>query len=575
MMRGIPVSPGIALGTARLIVNQRVKLEKGDNRDPMEEKRRLTEALAAAEAQLDQLAALAEAKVGSEQAAIFEAQKMMLSDPELVGEVKRKIETEKVNAEYALNETMLMYMELLGQADSDYLRQRVADLKDVAQRVIGILTGEGNKTVETETPAVIVAHDLLPSETVSLDQEKILAFVTVLGGSTSHSAIMARTLGVPAVAGVENALTTIADGDLVAVNGTTGEVVVNPDSATLETYRRLQGEFIAARQELLKWRTVDPVTRDGKQVELAANIGSPRDVAAVLKQGAQGVGLFRTEFLYMDHAQFPTEEEQYAAYSEVLKEIGANPVILRTLDIGGDKQLPYFDFPEELNPFLGYRALRICLDRPDIFKTQLRAVYRASAVGKLKVMFPMITGVDEFRQAKAVAGEVRDQLQAAGIPFNPDVPLGVMIETPAAAMIADRLAEEADFFSIGTNDLIQYTMAIDRTNQKVAHLYQPFHPAILRLLQVIVTAAHNQGKPVGICGEMAANPAIIPLLIGLDLDELSMSPGAILAAKKVICNLDQQECRHLLEEALQLATAGEVEAHVNQWIAAQGGESLL
>lgn len=575
MMRGIPVSPGIALGTARLIVNQRVKLEKGDNRDPMEEKRRLTEALAAAEAQLDQLAALAEAKVGSEQAAIFEAQKMMLADPELVGEVKRKIETEKVNAEYALNETMLMYMELLGQADSDYLRQRVADLKDVAQRVIGILTGEGNKTVETETPAVIVAHDLLPSETVSLDQEKILAFVTVLGGSTSHSAIMARTLGVPAVAGVENALTTIADGDLVAVNGTTGEVVVNPDSATLETYRRLQGEFIAARQELLKWRTVDPVTRDGKQVELAANIGSPRDVAAVLKQGAQGVGLFRTEFLYMDHAQFPTEEEQYAAYSEVLKEIGANPVILRTLDIGGDKQLPYFDFPEELNPFLGYRALRICLDRPDIFKTQLRAVYRASAVGKLKVMFPMITGVDEFRQAKAVAGEVRDQLQAAGIPFNPDVPLGVMIETPAAAMIADRLAEEADFFSIGTNDLIQYTMAIDRTNQKVAHLYQPFHPAILRLLQVIVTAAHNQGKPVGICGEMAANPAIIPLLIGLDLDELSMSPGAILAAKKVICNLDQQECRHLLEEALQLATAGEVEAHVNQWIAAQGGESLL
>lgn len=573
-MRGIPVSPGVALGTARLIVNQRVKLEKRANRDPLEEKRRLTAALAAAESQLEQLASLAEAKVGSEQAAIFEAQKMMLADPELVGEVSRRIEAEKINAEYALNETMTTYMELLGQADSDYLRQRVADLKDVTQRVIGILTGQAGTALETESAAVIVAHDLLPSETISLDEKKILGFVTVLGGSTSHSAIMARTLGVPAVAGVDNALTAIRDGDMVAVNGATGEIVVNPDPATVEHYRQLQEEFIAASQALLKWRTVEPVTRDGYRIELAANIGSPRDAAAALKQGAQGVGLFRTEFLYMDHSQFPTEQEQYAAYAEVLKEMGNEPVILRTLDIGGDKQLPYFEFPEELNPFLGYRALRICLDRPDIFKTQLRAIYRASVAGKLKVMFPMITGMEELRQAKAMAAEVQAELKAAGIAFNPDVQLGVMIETPAAAMIADRLAEEADFFSIGTNDLIQYTMAIDRTNQKVAHLYQPFHPAILRLIRTIVAAAHRQDKPAGICGEMAANPAIIPLLIGLELDELSMSPGALLAAKQVICNLDQKECALLVEEALQLATAAEVEALVNRWIATRGGESL-
>ena len=558
MIKGIPASSGVAIGKARIWVKAGWEIEKRTISNVAQEKKRFTRAVATAGEQLEAVKVKVAKEIGQDQAAIFEAQMMMLNDPELLQAVETMIQEQKVNAEYALRVAMDQYINLLEQVEDEYLRARTADLKDVANRVTGILMDAvDDKGLDQQ--AIIVARDLMPSETAQLKRDHVLGIVTAIGGTTSHTAIMARTLGIPAVVGADEALESIRNGDLLIVDGDAGLVFINPDQASQERYLAVQEKNLQAGQELLKLRDMEAITRDGHLVELAANIGSVADAGLALENGAMGIGLFRTEFLYMDKTNWPTEEEQYDAYREALVKMGGKPVIIRTLDVGGDKKLPYADFPEELNPFLGYRALRLCLDCPDIFKTQLRALYRASVSGKLRVMLPMVASVEELREVKRIAGEVRDQLKNEKISFREDVELGVMIEIPSAAIISAELAQEADFFSIGSNDLIQYTLAVDRTNQRISPLYNPFHPAVMRLIKMVADNAHFAGKPVGLCGEMAADLRLTPLLIGLGLDELSMNPGSLLKVKQRIRNLDSQKCKIMAEQALHLATAAEVQ----------------
>lgn len=557
-MKGIPASSGVAIGKARIWVKAGWEIQKRTISSVAKEKKRFTDAVAKAGEQLEEVKANVAKGIGRDQAAIFEAQLLMLNDPELLQSVDMMIQEQKVNAEYALKMVMDRYITALEQVEDEYLKERTADLKDVANRVIGILM-DATDGENLDHEAILVAPDMMPSETARLNREYLLGIVTATGGTTSHTAIMARTLGIPAVVGATGALTLIHNGDLLIIDGDAGEVLINPDQASQDRYRAVQQKNLQVQQELLKLRDTEAITQDGRPVELAANIGNAADTGLALENGAMGIGLFRTEFLYMDKTALPTEEEQFAAYREVLVKMGGKPVIIRTLDIGGDKKLPYLPLPEELNPFLGYRALRLCLDRPEIFKTQLRALYRASESGKLRVMFPMVASVEELREAKRIAREVRDELKAERVPFREDVELGVMIEIPAAAAISAELAREADFFSIGSNDLIQYTLAVDRTNQRISHLYNPFHPAVIRLIKMVVDNAHSAGRPVGICGEMAADLRLTPLLIGLGLDELSINPGSLLKVKQRLRNLDSRKCAIVAEQALHLATAAEVQ----------------
>ncbi len=569
MQQGIPASAGIAIGNAFRLVKANLDVTRRVIDDPQAETARFQAAVAAAKTQIAALVGLATRQAGPEQAAIFEAQALMLEDPALSDGVSASIAKDRVNAEYALKSVMDQYITLLGQADNEYLRERTADLRDVTNRLLAALAGVAYQSLtDLPGPVIIVADDLLPSETAQMDRSKVLGLVTALGGPTSHTAIMARTFEIPAVVGLGETAATIHTGDPLIVDGAAGLVIVRPDPAQLEEYGAAQNRFRRAQAELAELRTAPAITRDGRRIELAANIGGPKEVPLVLEKGAAAVGLFRTEFLYMDQQSAPSEETQFQAYRAVLAKMEGKPVIIRTLDIGGDKQLPYLPIPAELNPFLGYRALRLCLDRRDLFKTQLRAILRASVHGNLQIMFPMVSGIEELRAAKAVLAEVRQELQAAGIPFRSDIAVGIMVEIPAAALISDLLAQEADFFSIGTNDLIQYSLAVDRTNQKVAGLYNPFHPAVLRLIKLIADNAHRAGKWVGLCGEMGGDPRLIPLLVGLGLDELSMNAGALLAAKKRIRALDSGECAHHAQQALQLATAAEIEAYMTRSIGA-------
>ncbi|TCL65342.1 phosphoenolpyruvate--protein phosphotransferase [Hydrogenispora ethanolica] len=567
MIQGIPASAGIAIGNAYRLEQHSLAVVRREIADPGAEQARFQAAVDRAASQIAALVERAKETAGPEQAAIFEAHGMMLADPELQSAVAALIASEKVNAEYALKTVMDQYIDLIGQAESDYLKERAADLRDVAGRVTAALQGVPYQTLSgINDPVILVADDLLPSETAQLDRSKVLGIVTALGGPTSHTAIMARTFGLPAVVGAAEAPALIRSGDPLIVDGAAGRVIVQPAPEEREAYAAARARFLEERAQLAALKNAPAVTRDGHPVELAANIGGPKEVPLALEHGATAIGLFRTEFLYMDQASAPSEEQQFKAYQSVLAQMGERPVIVRTLDIGGDKQLPYLPIGAELNPFLGYRALRLCLDRRDLFKTQLRAIYRASVHGNLRIMFPMVSGVEELRAAKAVAAEVREELAAAGIPFRPDVPLGIMIEIPAAALISDLLAQEADFFSIGTNDLIQYSLAVDRTNQKVAALYNPFHPGVLRLLKLTVDNAHRAGKWVGLCGETGGDPRLIPVLVGLGLDELSMNAGALPAAKKRLRELDFKACAEHARHALGLATAAEIEAYLAESI---------
>lgn len=567
-MKGIGASPGIAIGKALVIKHQEMVIDKKTGVDVEAEVKRLDDAIAVSKVELTKIKEKAAKELGEEEAEIFGAHLMVLEDPELVGGAKEQIKSETVNAEFALNEVKEMFVGMFESMDNEYMRERAADIKDVANRVLRHLLGI--KVVDLsalDEEVVLVAHDLTPSDTATMDKKKVLGFLTNIGGSTSHTAIMARTLEIAAIVGLSDVTETVKDGEMVVFDGDNGVVFVNPSEELIAEYTEKKKAFEAEKKELEKLKGQPSVTLDGKHVELAGNIGTPNDVEGLINNDAEGVGLYRTEFLYMNNDSFPTEEVQYEAYKEVLEGMAGKPIVIRTLDIGGDKKLSYFEMEEEMNPFLGYRAIRLCLDKTEIFKTQLRALYRASVHGKLRIMFPMISSLEELLQAKEVCEEVKAELKAEGIAYSEEVEIGMMIEIPSAAMISDVLAKHVDFFSIGTNDLIQYTCAVDRMNQKISHLYNQFNPAVLRLINLVIKNAHAEGKWVGMCGECAGDQRMIPMLLGFGLDEFSMSPISILRARKLITSVTEADMKKLSEEVLALTKAEEIESYMNNFLA--------
>ena len=566
MYKGTGASPGIALGRALVIEHSELVIEKKTIENIDEEIQKLESAVKVSKEELTKVKEKALAELGEHEAEIFEAHLLVLEDPELIGSAISKIRDEKVNADYALNEIKEMFVAMFESMDNEYMRERAADIKDVTNRVLRHILGI--KVVDLaglDEEVVLIAHDLTPSDTATMNKNMVLGFLTDIGGRSSHTAIMARTLEIAAVVGLNDITKKVKDGDYIVFNGDTGEVIVNPDEETKAKYASLKEEFEEYRKSLELLKGQASITTDGRHVELAGNIGSPNDVEGLIKNDAEGVGLYRTEFLYMDKEDsFPTEEEQYEAYKAVLEGMNNKPIVIRTLDIGGDKELPYFEMEAEMNPFLGYRAIRLCLDRKDIFKTQLRALYRASVHGKLRIMFPMISSLEELLDAKEVIKEVLKELDAENIAYSNDVEVGMMIEIPSAAVISDVLARHVDFFSIGTNDLIQYTCAVDRMNQKISHLYNQFNPAVLRLIKMVIDNAHKEGKWVGMCGESAGDQRMIPILLGFGLDEFSMSPISILPARKLITSLSYADMQKFADEVLAMGTAKEIKEYVDK-----------
>lgn len=559
VIKGIAASNGIAIAKAYRLVEPDLSFEKKTIEDLSLEITRLKDALNTSKTELEAIRDKANSELGADKAAIFEAHLLVLSDPELISQIEDKINSERVNAEQALKEVADMFIMMFEQMDNDYMKERAADIRDVTKRVLSHLLG-----VELVNPSmissevIIVAEDLTPSDTAQLNRQFVKGFTTNIGGRTSHSAIMARSMEIPAVVGTKSATEDIKNGDLIIIDGLIGEVYINPTTEVVAQYEKEQIRFEEQKAEWAKLVNEKTISTDGHQVELAANIGTPNDLEGVVNNGGEGIGLYRTEFLYMGRNELPTEEEQFESYKAVLEGMNGKPVVVRTLDIGGDKELPYLELPKEMNPFLGFRAIRLCLTEQDLFRTQLRALLRASTYGNLKIMFPMIATLDEFREAKTILEEEKQKLVTEGIAVAENIELGIMVEIPSTAVMADQFAKEVDFFSIGTNDLIQYTMAADRMNERVSYLYQPYSPAILRLVKMVIDAAHHEGKWVGMCGEMAGDETAIPLLLGLGLDEFSMSATSILKARSQIAHLSKKEMEDLADKALRMSTTKEV-----------------
>lgn len=563
-IQGIAVSEGIAFATAFCLVEPDLSFEKYTITDIQPELERFKSALAHTKMELQEILTLAQNKFGEDKAAIFAAHLLLLEDPEMLAAIEEKIKTGS-NAEYALHEVSNMFIGLFEGMDNVYMQERAADIRDVTKRLLAhLLDVELVDMSRLSADVIIVAEDLTPSMTAQLDTNYVKGFVTDIGGKTSHSAILARSLDIPAIVGTKTATQVIQHGAPIIMDGTNGTIIINATQEVSAFYEQQQQTLSQQRHELLQYRTMSSVSADGHNVELAGNIGKPEDVEKVMQAAGDGIGLFRTEFLYMGRQELPSEEEQFQAYRIVLEKMQEKPTIVRTLDIGGDKHLPYLKLPSEMNPFLGYRAIRICLDQQAMFRTQLRALLRASAFGNLKIMFPMIATLDEWRMAKQMLFEEKAQLQADGVAIAETIEVGIMVEIPAAAMIADLFAKEVDFFSIGTNDLIQYTLATDRMNENVSYLYQPYHPAVLRLIKNVIDAAHKQGKWVGMCGEMAADEIAIPILLALGLDEFSMNPSSILKTRAHIAKLSKKQLMQHIEQLLMLSTASEVEVYVKE-----------
>ncbi|ALC84377.1 phosphoenolpyruvate-protein phosphotransferase [Bacillus gobiensis] len=558
-MIGIAASEGIAIAKAFRLETPELTIEKTVVTDIDAEVGRFEEALTQSKAELEVIKEHARKELGEDKAAIFAAHLLVLSDPELSNPIKDKIKSERVNAEFALHEVATMFITMFESMDNEYMKERAADIRDVTKRILAHLLGVtiANPSMIFEE-VIIISEDLTPSDTAQLNRQYVKGFTTDIGGRTSHSAIMARSMEIPAVVGTKTVTGHIENGTLVIVDGIDGKVIVNPTPEVVKTYEEKKAMYLAQKAEWTKLVNEHTVSADAHHVELAANIGTPEDVKGVLKNGGEGVGLYRTEFLYMGRDQLPTEEEQFDAYKSVLEQMEGKPVVVRTLDIGGDKELPYLDLPKEMNPFLGYRAIRLCLESQDIFRTQLRSLLRASIYGNLKIMFPMIATLDEFRQAKAILIEEKEKLECEGITVSENIEVGMMVEIPSSAVIADLFAKEVDFFSIGTNDLIQYTLASDRMNERVSYLYQPYNPAILRLIHMVIKAAHKEGKWVGMCGEMAGDEIAIPILLALGLDEFSMSATSILKARSQISQLSKEDIEQYVESILSMTTTEEV-----------------
>lgn len=565
IISGIAASAGIAIAKAFILENPELTIEKTTVEDTASETERFAAAVQKAKGELQVIKENALKDLGEDKAAIFAAHLLVLEDPELIDAVKSKIQNEKVNAESAMDEISSMFISMFEQMDNEYMKERAADIRDVAKRVLAHLLG-----VQFSSPAgiseqvIIIAEDLTPSDTAQLNRNFVLGFATDIGGRTSHSAIMSRSMEIPAVVGTKSVTKKISNGTMLIIDGLDGDVIVDPSEEELAIYKKKQAEYKDQKAEWAKLVNEQTLTADGQHVELAANIGTPQDVKGVLENGGEGVGLYRTEFLYMGRDQLPTEEEQFKAYKEVLEKMEGKPVVIRTLDIGGDKELPYLDLPKEMNPFLGFRAIRLCLEEQDIFRTQLRALLRASAFGNLKIMFPMIATLVEFRSAKQILNEEKEKLVKENVAVSENIELGIMVEIPSTAVLSDRFAKEVDFFSIGTNDLIQYTMAADRMNERVSYLYQPYNPAILRLIQMVIIAAHKEGKWVGMCGEMAGDPIAIPILLGLGLDEFSMSATSVLPARSQLSKLSKAEAEKHVETILNMDTAEDVVQFVKE-----------
>ena len=566
-LQGIAASDGIAIAKVYTLTEPDLSFTKISVEDTDNEISRLEKALEVSTKEIELIKETALKNLGEEEAQVFEAHLMVLSDPELVGQVKDAVTSQKVNAEHALKEVSDMFISIFaGMEDNPYMQERAADIRDVSKRILANLLGvkiPSPATIKDEV--VVVAGDLTPSETAQLNRQYVKAFVTDIGGRTSHSAIMARSLEIPAIVGTKEITSLAKDGDLIIIDGLSGDVFLNPSEDVVAEYRAKAEAFAAQQAEWEKLKDADTFTKDGHQVELAANIGTPKDLEGVIHNGAEGVGLYRTEFLYMDSHDMPTEEDQFEAYKAVLEGMNGKPVVVRTMDIGGDKELPYLPLPHEMNPFLGYRAIRISLNEPEMFRTQLRALLRASVYGKLRIMFPMIATLNDFRGAKALLLEEKAKLVAEGVAVSDDIQVGIMIEIPAAAVLAHQFAKEVDFFSIGTNDLIQYTMAADRMNERVSYLYQPYNPSILTLIKHVIDSAHKEGKWAGMCGEMAGDQTAVPLLVGLGLDEFSMSASSVLKTRSLISKLTLEDMKALADKAInECATVQEVEALVEE-----------
>ena len=567
IIKGIAASDGIGIAKAYLLIDPDLSFEKKTIDDPATEYERVEKAFSASIADLATIKQNAKSRLSDEELEVFDAHIAILSDPEMKSQIKDEIESQHVSAEEAMTDVTTNFANVLAaMIDNKYMQERAADVKDVAKRALSHLLGKQLPDIASiSEPVVIIAKEITPSDTSQMDAKFVKGLATDLGGRTSHAAIMARTLRIPAVVGAETVTSTIKNGDMVIVDGLHGDIIVDPSQAQIDEYQAKADSFEKERAEWAKLVDAPSVSKDGQHFEIAANIGTPDDVADAVKQGADGVGLFRSEFLYMSSDHLPTEDEQFEAYKKAVVGMQGKPVVVRTLDIGGDKPLNYLPLPEEMNPFLGYRAIRICLHRPDIFKTQLRALIRASEFGPVEIMFPMIATLAELRQAKAIYQECKDELQKDHPGLGDNVKIGMMIEVPLAALYADQLAKEVDFFSIGTNDLIQYCFAADRGNDAVSYLYQPLNPAFLRLIKHVIDSAHANNTKAAMCGEMAGDQLAMPLLLGMGLDEYSMSASSILRTRNMMKDLDTKECAKWANDAINLCyTADEVEKMVKK-----------
>lgn len=558
-INGIGASNGIAIAKAYKLVMPDLTVVKTTVEDVENEVKVFEDAMAQAGKEIETIKEVASKNLSAEEAAVFDAHLLVLADPELKDQVVAKIKNENVNAAAALEEVAAQFIMIFEMMDDPYFKERAADIKDVTRRLTACLLGKPlpNPSLISEE-VVVIADDLTPSDTAQLNKNLVKGFATNIGGRTSHSAIMARSLEIPAVVACKTITEDVNDGDMIVLDGIEGTVHINPDEETIKTYENKRDEFIAYKEELKKLVNEKTVSTDGHHVELVANIGGANDLPGVKENGAEGVGLFRTEFLYMESAELPTEERQYEVYKEILEALEGKPVVVRTLDIGGDKEIEAIKMEKEMNPFLGVRAVRLCFQREDIFRTQLRALLRASVYGDLRIMFPMIATLGEFRKAKGILMEEKEKLVAEGVAVSDTLQVGIMIEIPAAAVLADQFAKEVDFFSIGTNDLIQYTFAADRMSSGVSYLYQPYNPSILRLIKHVIDSAHKEGKWAGMCGEMAGEQLAAPLLLGLGLDEFSMSATSVLAQRKLIRNLSKADMEELANKAINCCTMEEV-----------------
>ncbi|MDX2311795.1 phosphoenolpyruvate--protein phosphotransferase [Limosilactobacillus mucosae] len=565
IIKGIAASDGIGIAKAYTLTEPDLSFEKKQIDDPVAEYQRIEDAFNQSISELAAIKQNAKSRLSDEELEVFDAHIAILSDPEMKNQIKDEIESQHVSAEEAMTDVTTNFANVLAaMTDNKYMQERAADVKDVAKRALSHLLGKQLPDIASiSEPVVIIAKEITPSDTSQMDAKFVRGLATDLGGRTSHAAIMARTLRIPAVVGAEDVTSTIKSGDMVIVDGLHGDIIVDPSQAQIDEYQAKADSFEKERAEWAQLVDAPSVSKDGQHFEIAANIGTPDDVADAVKQGADGVGLFRSEFLYMSSDHLPTEDEQFEAYKKAVVGMQGKPVVVRTLDIGGDKPLNYLPLPEEMNPFLGYRAIRICLHRPDIFKTQLRALIRASEFGPVEIMFPMIATLAELRQAKAIYQECKDELQKDHPGLGDNVKIGMMIEVPLAALYADQLAKEVDFFSIGTNDLIQYCFAADRGNDAVSYLYQPLNPAFLRLIKHVIDAAHANNTKAAMCGEMAGDQLAMPLLLGMGLDEYSMSASSILRTRSMMKDLDTKECAKWANDAINLCyTADEVEKMV-------------